>query len=63
MKLKILLISIALLFSTSFKMKNQDKTKFDSLNEELKQIRLNLKLVDENLNYLESQDSLRNNLK
>lgn len=63
MKLKILLISIALLFSTSFKMTNQDKTKFDSLNEELKQIRLNLKLVDENLNYLESQDSLRNNLK
>lgn len=63
MKLKIIFILIALLFSTSFKMKNEDKTKFDSLNEDLEQIRLNLKLVDENLNYLELQDSLKNNLK
>lgn len=62
MKLKLIFILIALLFSTSFKIKTKEYN-FEEINKELEEIKLDLDKINQNLNYLESQDSLRNNLK
>ena len=64
MKLKVLLILVTLLFSTSFKTPIPKKhTDFDIIDKELKKLRLDIEQINKNLDYLEAQDSLNVKLK
>jgi len=64
MKLKVLLILVTLLFSTSFKIPILKKhTDFDIIDKELKKLRLDIEQINKNLDYLEAQDSLNVKLK